>query len=79
MFLAQSVHVQTDWVSLGVFIVSLLGVLGAIAGWVLKRIDKYTERLTRRLDKVDEHLAQQDVKIARIEGTLNSVKRDGRR
>jgi len=49
---------------------SLAAIIGGIAKWVLTRIDKYTDKLSARLDKVDEHLGNQDVKIARIEGRL---------
>lgn len=75
----QTIHVQTDWISLGIFLVSILAIFGGLARWMIGRLDKYTDRVAQRLDKMDTHLAEQDVKIARIEGVMNMIRGRGRR
>jgi hypothetical protein len=72
---AVQVHQQTDWVALAVFLVTVAGLMGGIAKWVISRIDHYTASLSGRLGKIDEHLGAQDVKIARIEGRLGPGRR----
>lgn len=75
----QTVRVQTDWISFGIFIVSLTAVIGGALRFLLLRIDKYTDRLNGRFDSVQQHLANQDVKIARIEGLITTSKDHGNR
>lgn len=66
----STVAVKTDWLALLTFVVLLVASIGGLARWVISRIDRYSSALEKRLDKIDTHLGEQDVKIATIQGRM---------